>query len=88
MVEKLPRNRRRDGFFTLLGITGLVFIEAIVPSGSLVAGPLTVDGTAPHEFVFGCSLGILFSGIFRRPNRQALISTVATGVGFAVGALL
>ncbi|WP_435348929.1 hypothetical protein [Haloarchaeobius sp. HRN-SO-5] len=83
MIERQERNVRRDGVLFLLGLAGVVLVEFVPTPGSEASG-----GGVFHEFVFGCSVGLLLSGIFRATDRQALVSTFALGVGFSLGAVV
>mgnify|MGYP006300182489 FL=1 len=83
MIERQERNIWRDGALFLLGFAGIVLVEVVVFSG-----PVGSTGGVLHGFLFGCSVGILLSGIFRATSEQALYSTLALGVGFALGAVI
>jgi len=83
VIERQERNRRRDGALFLLGLTGMVLVEAVDPFGPIGSG-----GRAVHGLLFGCSVGILLSGVFRATPRQTLCSTLALGVGFGFGAVI
>ncbi|WP_083898794.1 hypothetical protein [Natronococcus jeotgali] len=83
MIERQERNIRRDGALFLFGLTGVIFVE-------LVASPRAAGSgeTAVHGFLFGCSVGIMLSGIFRATNKQALYSTLSLAIGFALSAVI
>jgi hypothetical protein len=81
MIERQERNIRRDGALFLLGVAGILLVEVVASSG-----PVGTEGTAVHGLFFGCSIGIMLSGVFRATTKQALYSTLALGVGFALGA--
>jgi membrane protein CcdC involved in cytochrome C biogenesis len=83
MIERQERNLRRDGALFLFGIVGIIFAEVIASSR-----PVGSKETAVHGFLFGCSVGILLSGVFRATSKQALYSTLALGIGFAFGAVI
>lgn len=83
MIERQERNIQRDGALFLLGLTGIILVEIAVSSG-----PVGNDGRAVHGLLFGCSIGMLLSGVFRVPTKQALYSTLSLGVGFALGAVI
>lgn len=83
MIEQQERKIRRDGGLFLLGCTGIFLVEFVAPSG--LAG---TEESVIHGFLFGCSLSIMLSGIFRATSRQALYSTIALGIGFALGAII
>ncbi|MDL0118822.1 MULTISPECIES: hypothetical protein [Halobacterium] len=83
MIERQERNIRRDGALFLLGFMGIILVEVMAPSG-----PVGSDETAVHGLLFGCSIGIMLSGIFRATSKQALYSTLALGIGFALGAVI
>ena len=83
MVERQERNIRRDGAVFLLGFAGIIFVEVVASSG-----PVGSDTTAVHSILFGCSIGIMLSGIFRATTKEAVYSTLALGVGFALGAVI
>lgn len=83
MIERQERNIRRDGILFLLGFTGIIFVELVSTSGQVGS-----EETAVHGFLFGCSVGIMLSGIFRATSKQALYSTLALGIGFALGAVI
>jgi hypothetical protein len=83
MIERQERNIRRDGALFLLGFAGIILVEVVASSG-----PVGSEATAVHGIFFGCSIGILLSGIFRATTEQALYSTLALGVGFALGAVI
>ncbi|MDS0293602.1 hypothetical protein [Halogeometricum luteum] len=80
-IERQGRDLRRDGALFLVGVAGLLVAELVVPAASLFAA----DGVA-HGFLFGASLGVLLSGVFRATARQALSSTLALAVGLALSA--
>ncbi|MDS0298004.1 hypothetical protein NDI76_04550 [Halogeometricum sp. S1BR25-6] len=82
-LDRQRRDLRRDGARFLVGVAGLLVAELVVPAASF----FTADG-AVHGFLFGASLGVLLSGVFRATARQALSSTLALGVGFALGAVV
>ncbi|WP_122089887.1 hypothetical protein [Halalkalicoccus subterraneus] len=83
MIKRQERNIRRDGALFLLGFAGIILVEIAVSSG-----PVGSDGRVVQGLLFGCSIGILLSGIFRAPTKQALYSTLSLGVGFALGAVI
>ncbi|MFC3959474.1 hypothetical protein [Halovivax cerinus] len=83
MIERQDRNGLRDGALFLLGVVGIVLVEVVASSG-----PGGSEQTAMHGFLFGCSVGIMCSGIFRATGKQAISSTVALGIGFAFGAVV
>lgn len=82
MIEKQERDIWRDGSLFLIGLAGILFVEFVV------SGVVESDGKAVHESLFGCSVGISCSGIFRATGKQAIFSTLALGVGFALGAVI
>lgn len=82
MIARQERNIRRDGALFLLGFAGIILVEGVAP------GPVGSEETVVHGLLFGCSTGILLSGIFRATGKQALYSTLALGVGFALGAVI
>lgn len=82
MIEKQKRDIWRDGAFFLIGLAGILLVEFVL------SGAVGTDGTAVYEFLFGCSVGISCSGIFRATGKQAVYSTLALGVGFALGAVI
>jgi hypothetical protein len=82
-IERQRRDLRRDGALFLVGVAGLLVAELLLPAASL----FPADGVA-HGFLFGASLGVLLSGVFRATARQALSSTLALGIGFALGAVV
>ena len=82
MIERQERNIRRDGALFLLGFTGIIFVELVA------SGPIGSEETAVHGFLFGCSVGIMLSGIFRATSKQALYSTLVLAVGFALGTVI
>ncbi|AJF24433.1 hypothetical protein SG26_01205 [Haloarcula sp. CBA1115] len=81
MIERQERNIRRDGALFLLGFAGIILVEVVASSGSVGS-----EETVVHSLLFGCSTGIMLSGVFRATSKQALYSTLALGVGFALGA--
>ncbi|ELY29423.1 hypothetical protein C499_06180 [Halogeometricum borinquense DSM 11551] len=83
MIEKQERNIRRDSALFLLGVASLILIEV-----TATAEPVTTKNSVIHGLLFGCSVGILLSGVFRATNKQALTSTPSLGIGFAVGAMI
>lgn len=83
MIERQARNIRRDGTLFLLGFAGILLAEVVVPSG-----PVGSESAAVHGVLFGCSIGITLSGIFRATTKQAIYSSLALGVGFALGAVI
>ena len=83
MIERQERNVRRDGILFLIGSIGIVLVEFVA-----TAGPVGSVKAAVRGLLFGCSIGILCSGVFRATNKQALYSTLALGIGFAVGAVI
>jgi hypothetical protein len=82
MIERQERNIRRDGALFLLGFTGIILVE-LIPSS-----PIGSDETAVHGFLFGCSVGIMLSGVFRATSKQAIYSTLVLAVGFALGTVI
>lgn len=82
MIEKQKRDVWRDGSLFLIGFGGILIIEFIL------SGAVETAGTAVHEFLFGCSVGILGSGIFHATPKQAVYSTLMLGFGFALGAVI
>jgi hypothetical protein len=82
-IARRRRDLRRDGVLFLVGVVGLLVAELVVPAVSFLAA----DG-AVHGFLFGASLGVLFSGVFRATARQTLSSALALGVGTALGAVV
>lgn len=83
MIERQKRNIWRDGVLFLVGFTGIIFVELIASSG-LVGS----EGTAVHGFLFGCSVGILLSGIFRATSTQVLYSTLSLAISFVLGTVI
>lgn len=83
MIERQERNVLRDGALFLLGFVGIILVEVGASSG-----PVGSEETAVHVLLFGCSIGIMLSGIFRATRKQAFYSTLALGVGFALGAVI
>ena len=82
MIEKQKRDIWRDGALFLIGLAGILLVEFVL------SGAVGTDGTAVYEFLFGCSVGISCSGLFRATGKQAVYSTLALGVGFALGAVI
>lgn len=82
-IERQARQPIRDGLLVAVGIVGLVVVELSVRQRPIILGSIAV-----REFLFGCALGVMFSGIFRATARQAAISTLALGVGFGLGAVV
>jgi hypothetical protein len=82
MIEKRERDIWRDGSLFLIGLVGILLVEFVL------SGVVGSDGKAVHEFLFGCSVGISCSGIFRATGKQAVFSILALGVGFALGAVI
>ncbi|WP_255150061.1 hypothetical protein [Halorarius halobius] len=80
-IERQERDVRRDGGLFLVGLGALLAVELVVPSTPLGTG-------AVHGFLRGCSLGLTLSGVFRATDEQAAVSTLALGIGFAVGAVV
>ncbi|KZX49045.1 hypothetical protein [Haloarcula sp. K1] len=83
MIERQERNIRRDGALFLLGFAGIILVEVVASSA-----PVGSEETVVHGLLFGCSTGIMLSGVFRATSKQALYSTLALGVGFALGAVI
>jgi hypothetical protein len=82
MIEKQKRDIRRDGALFLIGLAGILLVKFVL------SGAVGTDGTAVYGFLLGCSVGISCSGIFRATDKQAVYSTLALGVGFALGAVI
>ncbi len=82
MIERQERDIWRDGALFLTGFGGIFLGEFVL------SGAVGTDGTAVHGFLLGCSVGISCSGIFRATGKQAVYSTLALGVGFALGAVI
>ena len=83
MIERQERNIRRDGALFLLGFAGILLVEVVA-----LSGPVGNESTAAHGILFGCSIGIMLSGIFRATTKQTLYSTLTLGVVFALGAVI
>jgi hypothetical protein len=82
MIEKQKRDIRRDGALFLIGLAGILLVKFVL------SGAVGTDGTAVYGFLLGCSVGISCSGIFRATDKQVVYSTLALGVGFALGAVI
>jgi len=82
MIERQKRDVWRDGSPFLTGLAGILLGELVL------SGAVGSDGNAVRGFLFGCSVGISCSGIFRATAKQAVYSTVALGVGFALGTII
>ena len=83
MIEQQERNIKRDGALFLLGLVGIILAEVVIPSEQLKS-----QWEIVHGFFFDFSTGIMLSGIFRATSEQALYSTLALGIGFALGAVI
>lgn len=83
MIERQERNIARDGALFVLGFVGILVVEFTGFLGSVGSG-----GGMVHGFIFGIATGIMLSGVFRATREQALYSTIALGVGFALGAVV
>lgn len=82
MIERQKRDIWRDGSLFLIGFGGILIVEFILPRAVGTAG------TAVYAFLFGCSVGISCSGIFRATPKQAVYSTILLGIGFTFGAVI
>lgn len=82
-IERQERNVRRDGALVFLGLVGLFALEASITSESIV-----LDGGLVYGFLYGGSVGVLISGIFRVPDKRVPLTALAFGAGFAFGAVV
>ena len=81
MIDRQERRPRRDGVLFLLGFCGILVVELLLTPGSTAT-----EGKFIHGLLFGCSIAVMFSGVFRATNRQLIASTISLGVGFGIGA--
>jgi hypothetical protein len=82
-IERQARQPLRDGLLVAVGIAGLLVVEF-----GFLRGVAMLETGPVHGFLFGCALGTMCSGISRATTEQALVSTLALGVGFAAGAVV
>jgi hypothetical protein len=83
MIDRQARRPRRDSALFLLGLSGLLAVELLLTPASAAT-----EGKFVHGLLFGCSIAVMFSGMFRATDRQLIVSTISLGVGFGIGAIV
>ena len=83
MIDRQARRPRRDSALFLLGLSGFLAVELLLTPASTAT-----EGKFVHGLLFGCSMAVMFSGVFRATDRQLIASTISLGVGFGIGAIV
>ena len=83
MIDRQTRRPRRDSALFLLGLSGILAVELLLTPASTAT-----EGQFIYAFLFGCSIAVMLSGIFRATDQQLITATLSLGVGFGVGAII
>lgn len=83
MVDRQARKPKRDTALFILGLSGLVAVELLLTPESSAS-----EGEFVYATLLGCSMAVMFSGVFRATNWQLILSTITTGIGFGIGAIV
>jgi hypothetical protein len=83
MIDRQARRPWRDGALFVLGLGGLLAVELLLTPASDAT-----DGGFVYGALFGCSMAVLLSGVFRATDRQLVTSVISLGIGFGIGALV
>ncbi|MWG35303.1 hypothetical protein [Halomarina oriensis] len=83
MIDRQARRPWRDGALFVLGLGGLLAVELLLTPASAAT-----DGGFVYGALFGCSVAVLLSGVFRATDRQLATSAISLGIGFGIGALV
>lgn len=83
MIDRQTRRPRRDGALFLLGLSGILAVELLLTPASTAT-----EGQFVSAFLFGCSLAVMLSGIFRATDRQLITATLCLGAGFGLGGII
>lgn len=83
MIDRQARRLPRDSALFLLGLGGLLAVELL-----LTPATDATEGEFIYGVLFGCSIAVLLSGVFRATDRQLVVSTISLGIGFGIGTLV
>ena len=83
MIERQARRPQRDGILFALGLSGIIAIELLLAPESSAT-----EGEFLYASLFGCSMAVMLSGVFRVTNKQLILSTICLGIGFGLGAMV
>lgn len=83
MIDRQTRRPRRDSALFLLGLSGILAVELLLTPASTAT-----EGKFVYALLFGCSIAVMLSGVFRATDRQLIVSTISLGVGFGIGTIV